>query len=309
MSSFAPLRALAPAKINLGLFVGPRRTDGRHLLATVMQSISLCDELMIESIHGAEKDELVCPGVDGPTEDNLAMRALIAFREATSWRQGPVRLTVRKRVPVAAGLGGGSADAAAALRLAAAAAGHREEDLLLELAAALGADVPAQVRPGRWLAQGAGERLVPLRDPAPTFGVLVLPASEQLSTAAVYSELDRCGGARSAKQIAHRAAELAGALEDGESLPPRELLVNDLQDPALSLCPAIAATLERAQAAGAQTAILSGSGPTVLGLFSGRDGPDRAERAACSLSVAGIAAFSAAPVCAAHGEPSPVTQQ
>lgn len=309
MSSFAALRARAPAKINLGLFVGPTRFDGRHLLATVMQSVSLCDELTIEPISGADGDVLVCPGVGGAPEENLAMRALAAFREATSWREGPVRLTVRKRVPIAAGLGGGSADAAAALRLAAAASGHDDEGLLLELAAMLGADVPAQVRPGRWLAEEAGERLRPLPDPAPSFGVLLLPASEPLSTAAVYSELDRVGGVRSAEQISRRATELMRALDGGEQLPPQELLVNDLQDPALSLCPAIAGILERARAAGAQTAIVSGSGPTVLGLFGGSDGPSRAARAARSLTVDGVTALSATPVAAAHGEPSPVTQQ
>ena len=99
-------------------------------------------------------------------------------------------------MPVAAGLGGGSGDAAAALRLAAAASGLGDERLLLELAAELGADVPAQVRPGRWLASGAGERLQALPDPSAPFGVLVLPVAARLSTAAVYEQADRMGIAR-----------------------------------------------------------------------------------------------------------------
>ncbi len=309
MHAFAPLRALAPAKVNLGLFVGPRREDGRHPIASVMQSISLCDELAIEPIEpaaGVEGDELVCPGVEGPTQDNLAMRALAAFREATGWRETPVRLTVRKRVPIAAGLGGGSADAAAALRLAAAASGHGDEDLLLELGAALGADVPAQVRPGRWLAEGAGEILRALRDPAPPLGVLVLPASEPLSTAAVYSELDRNGAARSTQEIARRAAELADALGAGEPLPPAALLENDLERPALSLCPAIADLLDRARGAGADHAMASGSGPTVLGLYAAGDGPARAEAAARALGGKGVLAFAARSVGSMHGELSAV---
>lgn len=309
MSTFGALRALAPAKMNLGLFVGPVQADGRHLLASVMQSISLCDEVTIEPAPGNDRDELLCPGVDGIAQDNLAMRALAAFRQATSWHGSPVRLRVRKRIPVAAGLGGGSADAAAVLRLAAAASGHRGEGSLLELAASLGADVPAQVRPGRWLAQGVGERLCALPDPVAPFGVLLLPASEPLSTAAVYAQLDQAGQARGAEQIADLAVALRRALGAGEALPPPHLLANDLQAAAQSLCPTIAAALERALAAGAQVAIVSGSGPTVLGLFEGADGPRCAERAARALQAAGTVAFAAGPVGAGHGEPALVTQQ
>src|SRR5258705_6152742 len=152
-------RALAPAKVNLGLFVGPRRpSDGRHELATVMQSISLADELTLEpAAPGAEQDEVLCPGVPGPPGANLAAAALRAFRASTGWDAAPVRLTIAKRIPVAAGLGGGSADAAAALRLASHASGAGDERLLRRLAAELGSDVPAQISPGRWLAGGAGE--------------------------------------------------------------------------------------------------------------------------------------------------------
>ncbi len=114
-----PARALAPAKINLGLFLGPTREDGKHELVTVMQSISLADELTLEwAPAGVEEDEVLCPGVSGPPVENLAAAALRAFREATSWGGAPLRLKIDKRIPVAAGLGGGSADAAGALRLA-----------------------------------------------------------------------------------------------------------------------------------------------------------------------------------------------
>src|SRR5438034_5479213 len=119
------LRALAPAKTNLGLFVGPvRAQDGRHELVTVMQSISLADELeLAPAAEGVSHDEVVAPLVPGPAAENLAGLALRAFRAATGWAHPPLRLEVRKRIPVAAGLGGGSADAACALRLCAAASG------------------------------------------------------------------------------------------------------------------------------------------------------------------------------------------
>jgi 4-diphosphocytidyl-2-C-methyl-D-erythritol kinase len=301
VAAFAPLRALAPAKINLGLFVGPlRERDGRHDLVSVMQSISLADELTLEPAPEAQRDELVCPGVQMPPEDNLAMRALAAFREASGWDVGPLRLQVDKRVPVAAGLGGGSGDAAAALRLAEAASGLGDRDMLLSIAATLGADVSAQVSPGRWLAQGAGERLLALASPSAPFGVLVLPDPELLPTAAVYGELDRLGALRGCAELERLAAELEQVLVDGKPLPPADLIANDLQAPALALCPSIAASLARARAAGAQTAILSGSGPTVLGLY---DSPDEARSAAQALRAQGISAHAATPVDDRSGAP------
>jgi 4-diphosphocytidyl-2-C-methyl-D-erythritol kinase len=280
------LRALAPAKINLGLFVGPSRPDGRHRLVSVMQSISLADELTLECPVGGSPrgDRIVCPdipGLAGP--ENLAARALAAFRLRTGWDPGPIRLTIVKRVPVAAGLGGGSGDAAAALRLAARASGRHEEALLLELAAGLGADVPAQVTPGRWLACGAGESLRRLSPPCEPFAVLVLAHDEGLSTAEVYDELDRLGAERDDEQLRELGERLHAALGAGAALPPRELLVNDLQQAALSLRPEIEHTLAQAREAGADIALVSGSGPTVLGLFEGADAMGRARAAQAAL--------------------------
>jgi 4-diphosphocytidyl-2-C-methyl-D-erythritol kinase len=276
-----PLRALAPAKINLGLFLGPTRPDGRHELVSVMQSISLADELTLESAPAASADEVLCPGVPG---ENLAARALASFRSATAWDAPPLRLTIRKRIPVAAGLGGGSADAAAALRLARAASGLGDEGLLFVLASELGADVPAQVVPGRWLATGAGEVLEALPDPFSPFGVLVLPQGAALSTAEVYAAADRLGLPREAPVLQERRAALRAAFELGSALPAdTRLLDNDLQAAAIELCPEIAPALRRAGEAGAELALVSGSGPTVLGLFARANGLARAERAAAGL--------------------------
>jgi len=303
MSSTRVYREQAPAKINLGLFVGSTRaSDGRHELATVMQSISLADELTLEPAPaGSERDELLCPGVQGPPERNLAAVALRMFREASGWAAPAQRLSIVKRIPVAAGLGGGSADAAATLRLAARASGLGDapssegEHLLDALARELGADVPAQVAPGRWLASGAGEQLRQLPEPSAPFGVLVLPADAELSTAAVYGELDRLcaqaaaagelrgpGAGRGAGEVTSIQQQLAAAFADGLPLPREtELLHNDLQRAAISLCPPIEPALEEARAAGARVALVSGSGPTVLGLF---DQPGDAQVAAARLS-------------------------
>jgi len=265
-------RALAPAKVNLGLFVGPRRErDGRHELVSVMQSISLADELTLAPAHaGAEEDEIVCPGVAAAPHENLALRALRAFRAATAWRAPPQCLIVRKRIPVAAGLGGGSADAAAALRLASAASGLGDQALLLELAAALGADVPAQVSPGRWLATGAGERLERLPDPQPALELALLEVPAALSTAEVYGRADALGPPRTPTELESLCGELRDALADGEPLPAREeLLANDLQPASISLCRPIAFALSQLKRLGAEQAVVSGSGPTVVALGGG----------------------------------------
>jgi 4-diphosphocytidyl-2-C-methyl-D-erythritol kinase len=304
-------RALAPAKINLGLCLGPTRAgDGRHELVSVMQSISLADELTLEAApEGSAGDEILCPGVTDAPEENLAAAALRAFRESTGWDAPPLRLAIVKRIPVAAGLGGGSADAAATLRLARHASGLGGEALLLELATALGADVPAQVSPGRWLATGAGEQLHALPPPRSPFGVLVLPLALALSTGAVYAEADRLGLARSRHALAERGAELAAAFEHGASVPAAtELLHNDLQRAAVSLCPEIAGALAQARAAGADLTLVSGSGPTVLGLFprsgpSLGDGVALAESAAVALGAREPAALAAVPVQAAFARP------
>lgn len=303
------LRALAPAKVNLGLFVGETRAqDGRHELVTVMQSISLADELTLESaVRGAERDEVICPGVEGAARDNLAAAALRAFRARTGW-ETPVRLSIVKRIPVAAGLGGGSADAAATLRLAAHASGLGDRELLLEIAGELGADVPAQVAPGRWLASGAGERLRALPDPSAPFGVLVLPSSTGLSTASVYGAADGLGRGRTHGELARLHAELLGALEHAAPLAAAsELMHNDLQRAAVSLQPSIAATLAQARDAGAEQALVSGSGPTVIGLFahSARRGAavEAARAAAQRLRGREPAALSAAPVGEQFGRP------
>jgi 4-diphosphocytidyl-2-C-methyl-D-erythritol kinase len=294
-----PLRELAPAKINLGLFVGPvRESDGKHELASVMQSISLADELTLEPIEfaptGATEDEIVSPGVPGDPTENLAAAALRLFREATGWDAGPLRLSIDKRIPVAAGLGGGSADAAAALRLARHTSGLGSDELLLALGAQLGADVPAQIAPGRWLVTGAGERLRGLVAPNHPFGVLVLPVAAELSTAAVYARADELGAQRTAQAISAAASDLERAFELGAGVPDEhELLHNDLQAAAISLCPHIQQALAQALDSGADVAFVSGSGPTVVGVFLRANGPGRAQRA-----VAGLGGRDPAPICA-----------
>jgi 4-diphosphocytidyl-2-C-methyl-D-erythritol kinase len=254
------LHDLAPAKVNLCLYVGPTRDDGRHELVSIFQPIALTDEVELEPAGlGSAADRVVCPGVEG---ENLAAVALERFRERTGWNGRPVRLRIEKRIPIAAGMAGGSADAGAALRLVARAAGIDNDALLRAIGAELGADVAAQVRPRRYLATGAGERITPLPPPAP-YGVLVLPSHAALSTADVYREFDRLGLQRDAADLAARLREVSTAAAD----LPDELIVNDLEPAARALCPEIDEALAMARQVGAHHALVCGSGPTVIGLF------------------------------------------
>jgi 4-diphosphocytidyl-2-C-methyl-D-erythritol kinase len=285
------LRALAPAKVNLCLFVGPLRDDGRHELVTLFESVSLADTLTLEVLT-AGGDVVRCPGVEGP---NLVDGALAALR-AGGWSAPPVAIDVEKRIPVAAGLGGGSADAAAALRLAGAVA-RAPDALVREVAVGLGADVPSQVEPGAAIGRGAGELLEPL-EMLPPHAFLILPQPFGLSTAEVYREADRQGLPRA--DLDAPARRLSDALGRG-----RVLLANDLQPAALTLRPAIEQALDDASYAGAEHAMVSGSGPTVLGLFWGQDGPARAAAGAAALAGRYPGATTAVPVDASFGIPRP----
>jgi len=271
----------ARAKINLCLFVGPLRPDGRHEVVTLMDSLSLCDDVeLVVGPQGLGADEVVCPGVEGP---NLAAAALATFREQTKWDGPPVRLTIVKRVPIAAGMAGGSADAAAALRLAAEAAGLDDRRWLEDIAGVLGADVPSQIRGGLVLATGIGARLRPLEDRL-EYSVVVVPVEAKLRAGDVYAEADRLGLGRDRLGLARALTRMQAALSAAAVL---ERVQNDLQDAARSLCPAIDDALEAALAAGADHALVSGSGPTVLALFSEPSHRERSLAAHETLAGAG----------------------
>ena len=275
------LNTEARAKINLCLFVGPKRPDGRHEVVTLMDSLALCDDVsLVVGDPALAADTVVCPGVEGP---NLATAALAAFREQTKWDAPPVRLEIVKRIPISAGMAGGSADAAAALRLAAEAAELDDHRWLEDIAAGLGADVPSQVRGGLVLATGVGARLRRLENRL-DYSVIVLPVSAELSTAAVYAEADRLGLARDTLGLARSLTRVQAALSSETIL---DRVHNDLQDAARSLCPAIDEALEAALAAGADHVLVSGSGPTVLALFSEEGHHERALETREALVAAG----------------------
>jgi 4-diphosphocytidyl-2-C-methyl-D-erythritol kinase len=250
--------ARAPAKLNLCLYLGRPRADGLHELRSLFCPLTISDRIEVTPA-GGEADEVVCPGVEGP---NLATVALEGLR-ARGWQSPPLRIVIDKRIPVAAGLGGGSADAAAVLRLAAG-----EVEGVEELAAGLGADVPSQLEPGFTLVAGAGEVLEPLPPPG-EFAVVVVPDEAGLETGAVYAQADALGLGRDPGELDRIAARLrAAAAGGGSPLEYAELLVNDLEQAAVSLRPEIAEALAALEEAGAVRALVTGSGPTAVGLFA-----------------------------------------
>jgi 4-diphosphocytidyl-2-C-methyl-D-erythritol kinase len=271
----------APAKLNLCLFLGPRREDGLHELCSLFEPLALADAIEVSE---ADRDEVICEGVEG---ENLAARALAGLRER-GWQGPPLRIEIEKRIPVAAGLGGGSADAAAVLRLAAGEVADLEE-----LAVQLGADVPSQLVPALALVRGAGERVTRLPDPEP-HAVVLLPGGGGLSTAEVFAEADRLGLGRSAEELEALAQRLLTAAGAGASpLDYVELLQNDLEPAARALRPDVGEALGALREAGAPLTLLTGSGPTAFGLFAdlaaARAAAERIDRDDAIVCEAGVA--------------------
>jgi 4-diphosphocytidyl-2-C-methyl-D-erythritol kinase len=213
----------------------------------------------------------------------------IELLRARGWGGPPLRVEIGKRIPVAGGMGGGSADAAALLR--AASHLHPLEPMIAgEVARELGADVPSQLRPGLSLGTGAGEVVEPLA-PLSEHALVIVPLPFMLSTAAVYHEADRLGSPRSREEL----ASLADRVRAGERLSG-----NDLERASRSLCPEIGAALE---AINGDHVLVSGSGPTVFGLYWGSGASQRAAEAARALQSRYPQALAAGPVDTEYGNP------
>ncbi len=257
--SRAPRRLVVDAacKVNLVLEVLGKRADGYHELATVMQAVDLGDRIVLESHDGLEL-RTVSPGVPADAS-NLAMRAARALREAAGVDRG-ARITLDKRIPVAAGLGGGSTDAAAVLLGLNRLWGLRWPVARLEsVAVTLGMDVPFFLRGGIALATGRGERLEPLAGGAMAL-VLVHP-KRVLSTAEVYGRVTPAMYSDGA-----RARALVAALATRRSARVAATLYNGLEPAVAPGLPDIAKMKAALLAAGALGAAMSGSGPTVFGV-------------------------------------------
>lgn len=255
----------APAKINLQLGVGPARPDGFHTLATVYQAIGLYDEVTV-SPAAATTLTVLGEGVDVsdvPTDaSNLVLRAA-ALLASHAGVDESVEMTIRKRIPVMGGMAGGSTDGAAALLACDTLWGlATPRDELLSLAAELGSDVPFCLVGGTATGSGRGEVVAAIEDTGAYWWVVAL-SDRGLSTPAVFAEFDRRhAGAEVAEPEVSVA--LVDALAAGDATRLGGLMLNDLEAPALTLRPDLAALLDLGGRPPALGALLSGSGPTCL---------------------------------------------
>lgn len=272
------IRRTAPAKINLVLSIIGQRPDGYHELESFMLKLELADQLLFARQPAGIT--LACPDSELPVnEENLIYRAARAFFAHTRLAGG-VAITLAKNIPVAAGLGGGSSDAAATLLgLNHLFGAGLSQEALLALAQPLGADVPFFILDGgaAW-ARGIGERLTPAPVPAVGWIVLVNPGFP-VSTKWVYENFALTTGAK--PYILGRGSVSVNSAEsrDNAGVTP---LWNDLEAVTIGRYPEVAAIKDLLLAEGATGALMSGSGPTVFGLFAEQE---TAMRCAASLTL------------------------
>ena len=259
----ASMTETAPAKINLALHVTRRREDGYHDLESLIVFADIGDDLEAEP---SDADELIISGPFaaglGAGPSNLVLRAVSAFRQRWPHLSSPgLKLHLVKNLPVASGIGGGSADAAAALRIMSAlASAPVPVSELVDLAAGIGADVPACLLSRPLVARGVGEILAPLPEFPPLFITLVNP-KVPVATADVFRRLRAHDNypLPALPEPLTRPAQLGLWLSETR---------NDLQPPAVKLVPEIGVIVEElAEAPGIMLSRMSGSGATVFGLF------------------------------------------
>jgi len=253
-------RIRAYAKINLGLDVVKKLPNGYHQVKMIMQTVGICDELSLERTQGGiavttDSKEL------SAGEDNLVYKAAALMREKYKITEG-VRICLKKRIPIAAGMAGGSSDAAAVMK------GMNklfdlgiERQELMKEGASIGADVPYCILGGTALAQGIGEELTVLNK-APECRVLVAKPDISVSTRYVYEHLD-------AVNIEHHPDidGMAEAVRAGNLQGILERLENVLETVTIPAYPVIGVIKERMRQLGAAGSLMSGSGPTVFGIF------------------------------------------
>ncbi len=251
----------AYAKINLGLDVVRRLENGYHEVKMVMQTVGIHDTLTFEK---TDRDILITTDSgELPTdENNLIYKAAKLLLEAC-WVQGGVKIHLTKEIPIAAGMAGGSTDAAATFK------GINElyqlgctQQELMELGVRVGADVPYCIMGGTALAEGIGEVLTPLAAP-PECRVLVAKPDINVSTKYVYEHLDASGVAK------HPDIDgMVEAIRNGDLQGITDRMENVLETVTVEAHPIISTIKERMLELGAGSSLMSGSGPTVFGIFT-----------------------------------------
>lgn len=287
------IRVQAPAKINFNLRITGRRPDGYHFICSLMQTVDLCDVLLLERLPDGQVDlELAGRADNIPTdESNLVVRAVrlvqreIARSKSTDdsehgnaaaaaiRRHGlpGCRIILEKRIPAGAGLGGGSSDAAAVL------IGMNElwqldlpRETLIRLAAQLGADVPFFIEGGTALVQGIGERIT-RQPPLPHFDLTLCIPPFAISTAEVYHAYDRLarGSVAEASAAEQQTLRLVDALRGNKWEQAAHDAINDLQEPAVQLYPDLRRVMSWFEQQPCPLFAMTGSGSAFFGIGTG----------------------------------------
>ncbi len=276
------------AKINLYLNVGGKRADGYHDVETVLQQVSLFDYVTVlrDTDTTTRGVNIFCTDRLVPSDDrNIAAKCAMAFME--KYRiDSEVSISIDKRIPVAAGLAGGSTDGAAVLAIMNSIFDvNAPMDELCALASKLGADIPFCLVGGTCTATGIGDILTPVKVGELTYHLLICNAGRGVSTPQAYAKLDELPA-----ETAQPMSDIVRSLENGE-LPTA--LYNSFERVILPNH-AEAAQIKRDMAAyGADVTLMSGSGPSVFGIFRDADVRDRAK---AQFDMKGILAMPCSPV-------------
>ena len=281
----------AYAKINLYLDVTKKRNDGFHDIKSIMQTVSLCDEITV-SVTDKGDDVLTCDVKEIPTDkSNLALKAASLFKDAVGLSFG-TEIHIKKEIPMAAGLAGGSTDAAAVLRILNRLTGAElPTEKLLEIAARIGADVPFCFLGGTRLCEGKGEPMKALPD-CPRLHCVVAVKGEGVSTPWAYGELDALYGDFSEDRDHGRFSALSNALGQGDTNGIINNLYNIFESVSEKERPEIKKLKAAIMGSGAKTALMSGSGPSVFGIFEDEFSAKKAEKALREYGAAAYYCFT-----------------
>ncbi len=265
----------AYAKINYYLYVGARRPDGFHDVETLMQTISLADDVEVSIKDGDGISLFVCGNEKVPCDrNNLVWRAAELFMKQAGLKYH-IDICLAKHIPMAGGLAGGSADAAAVLRALNVLFDNRfGRDELRILAGTLGSDIPFCIDGGLALCKGRGEMITPIAKPEGQRHFLIVNRGESVSTADAYRLIDELPFAKSCEIDPNHFSRLL--TENPCSVS--DLLYNRFASAVLPLCPLAREAMNQLSKAGAYAVAMSGSGSTVFGMFDSREAAEKARK-------------------------------
>ena len=285
---------LAYAKINLHLDITGILQNGFHSVRTVMQTVSLCDTVTLTE----RKDGELTVECDDPTipsgKDNLAYRAARAFCRELG-RDVGADIFIEKRIPMAAGLAGGSADAAAVLRgMNTLCDSPMSQEQLCRIGSTLGSDIPFCIVGGATLAEGKGD-LLSAFPRMPDCAIVIAKGGEGVSTPEAYGMLDSLYGGFVSPECHPPVSTLPleKAISDGEVSAVANRIYNIFERPILSVRPVAAKIKSLMLKNGALGAMMSGSGPSIFGIF---ENTDAAQSAVTAIEQIGVKAHICRPV-------------